>query len=233
MRRLAVLAAALGLVAMGASLGARTGDARADIYKYEDEDGVVHYTNMPPEGENAGAWKRVMRDPRGGGQSQPESPRADGGDCERCPKVPARDDSPERFHRYDDYIFEAASLYRIPVPLIRAVIRIESDYDPRVVSSKGARGLMQLMPAVVSDMGIDDPHEPRQNILAGTRLLRILANRYDGDLVRTVAAYHAGAGSLARHDDEVPPYPYTRQYVQMVVERYNEYRNEAGRRASR
>ena len=208
------------------------GEARADIYRYTDEDGVVHFTPIRPRGENARAWQRVMRDPRGGGEARPRSPRSRQG-CERCPQVPARDRSPERFHRFDDYILEASTLYRIPVPLIRAVIRIESDYDPRVVSSHGARGLMQLMPAVVSDMGIDDPHDPRQNILAGTRLLRILANRYEGDLVRTVAAYHAGAGSLARYGDNVPPYPYTRQYVRMVLDRYGRYRASEGRHAAR
>jgi hypothetical protein len=205
----------------------------ADIYKYEDEDGVVHFTNIRPRGQNARAWQRVMRDPTGGGQARPRSPRESGEGCERCPIVPARDRSPERFARFDDYILEASALYRIPVPLIRAVIRIESDYDPRVVSSMGARGLMQLMPAVVSDMGISDPHDPRQNILAGTRLLRILANRYEGDLVRTVAAYHAGAGSLARYGDNVPPYPYTRQYVRLVLDRYGHYREQGGRHASR
>ena len=109
------------------------------------------------------------------------------------------------------------------MPLIRAVIKVESDYDPRVVSSVGARGLMQLMPAVLQDMGVGDAHDPRKNILGGTRLLRILANRYDGDLVRTIAAYHAGPGSLARYGDTVPPYKNTRQYLSMVLDRYYQY----------
>ena len=232
MRATAVIAAAAAAGWLILALPAPGGDARADIYRYTDDDGVVHFTNIRPRGENARAWQRVMRDPRGGGDARPRSPRSQTG-CERCPKVPARDRSPERFHRFDDFIYEAAALYRIPVPLIRAVIRVESDYDPRVVSSMGARGLMQLMPAVVSDMGIEDPHDPRQNILAGTRLLRILANRYEGDLVRTVAAYHAGAGSLARYGDNVPPYPYTRQYVRMVLDRYRGYRERDARHASR
>lgn len=225
---MAAVAAGWGILALPAPGAA----PRADVYKRTDDEGVVHFTNIRPRGEKARAWERVMRDPSGGGDAKPRSPRADT-ECERCPKVPARDDSPERFHRYDTYIEEAAALYRIPEPLIRAVILIESDYDPRVVSSKGARGLMQLMPAVVSDMGIEDPHDPRQNILAGTRLLRLLANRYEGDLVRTVAAYHAGAGSLARYGDDVPPYPYTRKYVRMVLDKYSEYRSGGSRHASR
>jgi soluble lytic murein transglycosylase-like protein len=91
------------------------------------------------------------------------------------------------------------------------------------VSSMGARGLMQLMPSVVQDMGVTNVHDPRENILGGTRLLRVLANRYDGDLVRTIAAYHAGAGSLARYGNDVPPYPNTRKYLRMVLDRYNQY----------
>jgi soluble lytic murein transglycosylase-like protein len=138
--------------------------------------------------------------------------------------VPARDRSPERFRRYDAYIREASELYDIPEALIRAVIKVESDYDPRVVSSFGARGLMQLMPAVVGDMGVEEVHDPRQNIMGGTRLLRVLANRYEGDLVRTIAAYHAGVGSLARYGDEVPPYFNTRRYLKMVLARYQQYR---------
>jgi hypothetical protein len=225
MRSSAAIAAAVAVGCLVLALPASEREAKADIYKYTDEDGVVHFTNIRPRGSQK-AWQRVMRDPRGGGDSRPRSPSQSG--CERCPLVPAADRSPERFQRFDDFIYEASALYRIPVPLIRAVIRVESDYDPRVVSSMGARGLMQLMPAVVSDMGIDDPHDPRQNILAGTRLLRILANRYEGDLVRTIAAYHAGAGSLARYGDNVPPYPYTRQYVRMVMNRYGQYRAREG-----
>lgn len=148
------------------------------------------------------------------------------GGCERCDRVPSQDRSPERFHRYDKFIDEAAGLYQIPVPLIRAVIKVESDYDPRVVSAFGARGLMQLMPAVIKDMGVEQVHDPRENILGGTRLLRILANRYDGDLRLTIAAYHAGVGSLRKYNDTVPPYEHTRKYLQMVLDRYEQYRKK-------
>jgi soluble lytic murein transglycosylase-like protein len=70
---------------------------------------------------------------------------------------------------------------------------------------------------------VANAHDPRENILGGTRLLRVLANRYQGDLVRTIAAYHAGAGSLARYGDNVPPYKNTRKYLRMVVDRYYQY----------
>ncbi len=194
-------------------------NAAADTWSYTDADDVVHFTNVQPKGASARKWKLVLKsDPASKGKAT-----AARGDCPRCDKVPSRDRSPERFTRYDDFIYEAASLYQLPVPLLRAVIKVESDYDPRVVSVFGARGLMQLMPAVVKDMGVHNVHDPRENILGGTRLLRILANRYDGDLVLTIAAYHAGVGSLAKYGDTVPPYEHTRKYLRMVLDRYYQY----------
>ncbi len=179
-----------------------------------DADGVVHFTNIKPKGKNK-KWKRVMRSESSRSSSRSRSSRADA--------VPAREDSPDRFSRYDEHIYEAADLYQIPVSLIRAVIKVESDYDPRVVSSKGARGLMQLMPAAAEDMRVDNVHDPRENILGGVRYLRILANKFDGDLVLTIAAYHSGGGKVSRYRD-VPPYPRVRKYVRMVLDRYYQYR---------
>ncbi len=193
--------------------------ASADFYRYTDADGVVHFTNLKPRGKRRKQWKRVIKERASIGKAA-----ARRGACSRCDVVSAKDRSKERFSRYDAYIEEASTLYRIPKPLIRAVIKTESDYDPRVVSSMGARGLMQLMPAAASDMGVRRAHDPRENILGGTRLLRVLANRYHGDLVRTIAAYHAGPGSLAKYGDNVPPYKNTNKYLRMVLRRYYEYK---------
>jgi soluble lytic murein transglycosylase-like protein len=196
------------------------GLAYADVYSWTDSDGVIHFTNKKPTG---GGWKKVLiSEPERGSKAA-----AQRGDCERCDKVSATDHSPERFHRYDPYIYEASALYHIPVPLIRAVIKVESDYDPHVVSSLDCKGLMQVHPAVEIDMGAQgDIFDPRTNIMTGTRLLRYLANRVDGDLVLTIAGYHAGLGSLAKFGYTVPPYKYTRQYLKMVLERYYQYKDE-------
>ena len=193
--------------------------AHADVYSFTDEDGVVHFTNIKPSG---GKWKKVL-DSR-----PPKGSKASAERCPRCDKVRATDKSAERFHRYDAFIHEASELYRIPVPLIRAVIKVESDYDPKVVSAMDCKGLMQVHPEVELDMGVQgDIFDPRTNIMAGTRLLRWLANRLDGDLVLTVAGYHAGLGSLQKFGYTVPPYTYTRQYLKMVLERYYQYKAEA------
>jgi soluble lytic murein transglycosylase-like protein len=211
--RPALRVAALVVVLLG-----RGSAARADVYSYTDEDGVVHFTNVKPKG---GKWKKVLD------SAPPKGSKAAAERCPRCDKVPARDRSPDRYHRYDAYIHEASQLYKIPVPLIRAVIRVESDYDPNVVSAMDCKGLMQVHPAVEVDMGVQgDIFDPRTNIMAGTRLLRWLANRLDGDLVLTIAGYHAGLGSLAKYGYTVPPYKYTRQYLKMVLDRYYQYRDD-------
>jgi soluble lytic murein transglycosylase-like protein len=211
------------LVAVGAA------PARADIYSWTDDEGTVHYTNIKPKSGGKAKWKKVMDEaPEAGSKAS-----AKRGSCARCDIVPSRDNSPERYHRYDAFIYEAAELYKIPVPFIRAVIHVESDYDPRVVSAMGAKGLMQMMPSVQVDMKVDDPFDPRMNILGATRLLRWLANRYDGDLVLTIAGYHAGAGSLKKYGDTVPPYTNTRKYLKMVLDKYYYYvEKEARERAA-
>ncbi len=166
-------------------------DARADIYTYTGADGVVHYSNTPPPSRARGV--RHIR------TSGPAPARRG-----RSPRRGARDTSPERYRRYDPFITEAAALYRLPEPFLRAVIRVESDYNPEVVSHAGACGLMQLMPGTAARMGVSDIFDPRQNILGGARYLRILANTFNGDLVLTVAAYNAGEGAVVRHRG-IPP----------------------------
>lgn len=194
-----------------------TASARADMYSYTDADGVVHFTNIEPKGRERGKWKVMMKTGPG------KAGAVRGSSCERCDRIPASDNSPERFTRYDAFIAEAAELYQIPEPLIRAIIRVESDYDPRVVSFVGAMGLMQLMPSNVKEDRVNDPFDPRDNILGGTRQLRRYANKYNGDLVVTLAAFSAGPGAVDKYGG-LPPYETTQLYVRLVVQKYNEYK---------
>jgi len=184
---------------------------RADIYTYTDGDGTVHFTNSP-----AGD-KRYRVYIRGNGW-QRTSP------APGVIPVPASDHDVTRFTRYDEWIHEAATLYQIPEQLVRAVIRCESDYDPRAVSVSGARGLMQLMPDTAFMMQVRDIDDPRENIYGGTRLLRVLANEFNGDLELTVAAYNAGDGAVIRFGG-IPPFAQTRDYVLNVTRYYRRYRS--------
>jgi hypothetical protein len=194
--------------------------ARGDMYTYTDSDGVIHFTNIEPQGHERRKWKVFYK-------TGPGKSAAVRGSCERCDRVPASDRSPDRFTRYDAFIAEAAELYQIPEALIRAVIKVESDYDPHVVSFVGAMGLMQLMPSNVKEDHVPDAFDPRDNILGGTRQLRRYANRYNGDLVTTLAAFSAGPGAVDKYGG-LPPYETTQLYVRMVVKEYYAYRARGG-----
>ncbi len=200
--------------------------ARADVYSYEDKSGVVHFTNLRPGGSNAHQWKTLYKSGPGkasfiSGAAPPTT--FAGCAASRADVVPATDRSPERFSRYDAYIAEASRLYALPEALIRAIIKAESDYDPRVVSCADAMGLMQLTPDVQREQKVDHVFEPRENILGGSRELRLAANRFHGDLVLTIAAFHAGQGAVLKYKG-VPPYETTQKYVKIVLGHYYKWK---------
>lgn len=182
--------------------------ARADIFQFTDADGVVHYTNVQPRNNG---WRRLYR--------SDDAPRAS-----RSSSVVPRAPDPERMRQYGAHIREAASLYQLPEAFLRAIVMVESNFFPDAVSQDGAMGLMQLMPSTALNMGVLDAFDPRQNVLGGARYLRMLANRFDGDLVLTVAAYNAGEGAIKRYNG-VPPYQETRMYVKRVLHHYYAFRN--------
>jgi soluble lytic murein transglycosylase-like protein len=180
----------------------------ADIYSYVDKDGTVHFTNKP----SGDPHYRLYMKSRDGAKR-----RAD------AMAVPPSDMSVERFSRYGDHIREAAALYQIPEELVRAVIKVESDYDPRAISRVGAQGLMQLMPETAQRMQVRDVMDPRENILGGVRYLRVLANMFNGNLELTLAGYNAGENAVVRHGG-IPPFDETEDYVARVLAYYRRYR---------
>ncbi len=122
--------------------------------------------------------------------------------------------SPER--AYDDIISEAADAYNVDADLIRAVVRAESAFNPMVVSPAGAQGLMQLMPALAEEMGVTDPFDPRQNIMAGAKYLRWLLDLNRGNIPLTLAGYNAGPTIVSKYK-RVPPFKETQRYVKKIT----------------
>lgn len=192
------------LVALSAAAIAFTSSlAHADIYRYTDQDGVIHFSNVSKHGQLVD--RHTDTAPRGATNIRETTSQS----------APAL---------YDGYIREAARLYQIPEALVRAVIRVESNFDPRAVSHANARGLMQLIPATAERMLVSDPFDARQNVLGGTRYLRVLANLFNGNLQLTLAAYNAGENAVIRYRG-IPPFEETQSYVTKVLQFYNVYRS--------
>ena len=167
----------------------------AEVYKRTASDGTIYFTNIQP---NPSYQRAVFTPAPARGSQRPAS--ADHG-------------------VYAQEIAEAAARYAVPERLIWAVIRVESGFDPRAVSRKGARGLMQLMPETAAILGVQDAFNPRENIHAGTRHLRGMMDRFHYDLPLAIAAYNAGDKAVAAFRG-IPPYPETREYVARVLRLY-------------
>jgi soluble lytic murein transglycosylase-like protein len=198
-----------GLVLLALGLCARV---RADSAAYEctgSEAGVVSYTNVPPR---HGSCRTLWRTNKTGQRTVPVALNTTDALV-----------NADRVRAFDAHIKEAAQLYSLPEAIIRAVMLVESNFLPDVISEAGAMGLMQLMPETAISMGVANAFDPRQNVMGGARYLRILANHFNGDLVLTVAAYNAGPGAIERHHG-VPPYSETRNYVERVVQHYHAFR---------
>lgn len=192
-------ACVLALLALAWAPGA----AAQGFYRYMDDRGVVHFTNVSPE------------DPRF------QAARMTPGGVQVGPNLEA---VPPIHHGFDHLIRSAARAYDVQPALVKAVIAAESLFDPTAVSHKGAIGLMQLMPFTADALGVEDPYEPSANVLGGTRYLREMLSRY-GDVSRALAAYNAGPRAVDRYRG-IPPYRETQAYVSRVLHYYRRYDQE-------
>jgi hypothetical protein len=213
------------LVVSAASIvGLAGSNAKADVYSYVDEQGVLHLTNVPTDARFERYQPTDPAEQEGFGGQRPVVVHVEG---ERD-----RSDRRERVlypvdvSRFDELIREAAAHYRLPFAFIKAVVKVESNFDPRAVSPADAKGLMQLIDGTAASMSVEDPFDPRQSVFGGARYLRILANRFEGDLVLTTAAYNAGPELVARLG-RIPRIAETQRYVQRVLKMYRYYRRQS------
>jgi soluble lytic murein transglycosylase-like protein len=182
----------VGLLVLGAAA-----PARAQIYSWRDANGNLVLSDRPRPG---GAPARSY--------PVPES------DTVRATRFVGA----ERSRLYDDVISKHAGSSGVRADLVRAVVQVESGFNPYATSPKGALGLMQLMPATIERFGVMHPFDPVENVRAGVRYLRQLLDRYQNDEQLALAAYNAGPEAVDRHGQSVPPYRETRHYVRAITE---------------
>jgi soluble lytic murein transglycosylase-like protein len=171
-------------------------DLEAAMYSFVDKDGRLHFTNVPAD---------------------PRYREVPGYDALR---------SAAAHGRYGKFIMDAAERYRLDPELIRAIIKVESSFNPYAVSEKGAMGLMQLMPETAKEMEVETPFEAKENIMGGSRYLRKMLNLFDGDLRLGLAAYNAGPNKVMEKG-AIPKIPETEQYVKKVMQEYDRIRVNA------
>jgi soluble lytic murein transglycosylase-like protein len=179
-----------------------TSPSSAGIYRYEDENGVIHFTNCPRDAK----FKLYIR----------ESKEDIGG---RNPTFSYIRDS----NQYDSLISEFSKKYQVDFALIKAIIRAESGFNPYAVSRKGAKGLMQLMPETASRVNVSNSFNPRENIEGGVRYFKYLLSLFNDDLRLSLAAYNAGE-NIVSEVRSIPPYRETIDYVKKVLSYYQSYK---------
>ncbi len=167
--------------------------ASGDIYRYQDEDGVWHYTNVKTDSR----YRLYIRS---------YEKKADA-----------------YIDKYRSLIEQASGRFGVEPSLIKAVIQAESAFNHLAVSRKGARGLMQLMPATADQLRVNDPFDPAENIFGGTLYLKQLLERFGHDTELALAAYNAGPDAVETHGG-IPPYRETRTFVNRVIRYYQRYR---------
>ena len=172
----------------------------AEIYTYEDDNGTVHFSNVPTDPQ----FTMII------------PPKEE-------PKLTGKNGKQNNNHSaFNKLITDKSYQYGLDPALVKAVIAVESDFNPRAVSEKGAMGLMQLMPLTAKDLGVSNTFDPASNVDGGTRYLRYLLEYFNWDIELALAAYHAGKSRVERHFG-IPPIPATHAYVKKVKSTYSNY----------
>jgi len=177
----------------------------ADFYSYVDQKGVHHYTNIPPTDKK---YKLKWR-------TKKASVKPNG--IYNYPKS------------YEEDILRAAKQHDVDPDLVKAVIKVESNFNSSAISRKGAMGIMQLMPDTAEGYSVDNPFNPKENIDGGTKYLKKLIEMFGGDLKLALAAYNAGENAVIKYGFRIPPYNETIDYVEKVLMHYNNLKENNGK----
>ncbi len=180
-----------------------TSPASAGIYRYVDENGVLHFTNCPRDSK----FKLYIRESK---------------DDVEGDRSPSAFSYLKDSNKFDSLIAELSQKYQVEFALIKAMIRTESGFNPTAVSKKGAKGLMQLMPETAQRVNVSDIFNPRENIEGGVRHFKYLLSLFNNDLRLSLAAYNAGENIVSERNS-IPPYRETVDYVKKVLNYYQSY----------
>ena len=167
----------------------------ADIYVRVDSEGVLHFTNVPTSSDSSNYKVYIKETPKNSLES-------------------------DTTNLYDHVISEASKKHGVSFSLLKALIKTESDFDPRAVSKAGAMGLMQIMPENIRKLNIKDPFDPKDNVMGGTRYLKQMIHRFEGKLHLALAAYNAGPQAVEQYQ-RIPPYKETENFVKQVMKYYS------------
>jgi soluble lytic murein transglycosylase-like protein len=173
------------------------GEGKADIYIYKDAAGVLHFTNVP----NHHGYRPFMRERGKNSSLFSLAPR-----------------------RLEELIRSASERHGVDPHLVRAIMKVESNFNSQARSHKWAQGLMQLMPDTARLHRVDNVYDPQENVDGGVRHLKFLLNHYQGDLRLSLAAYNAGIKAVEKYKG-IPPYSETRDYVRRVLDYHQRYQS--------
>ena len=168
---------------------------QAELYYYKDQRGAWHFTNVPDDTRYQNISGLKIEKTRKKGPSA-------------------------GFNDFREFIEHSAKKYQVDPLLIRALIKVESNYDPYAVSDSGAQGLMQLMPGTALWMEVSDPFNPEDNIEGGVKYFKRLLSIFNNQLIPSIAAYHAGENSVIKSNNQIPPIEATQRYVRKVIVQY-------------